>query len=67
MRGLVLRDISEVSEGDPDKLIDVILACLEGLSMKMAYSYPAKVQLPDAEVILRPFGPNPNDKKRSQA
>ena len=59
--------VGEVSKGDPDQLVDVILACLEGLSMRMAYSDPAhKVRLPDAEVILRLLGPSPQS-KRSQA
>jgi AcrR family transcriptional regulator len=49
----------EVSKGEPDQLVDVILACLEGLSMRMAYSDPsARVQLPDAAIILRVLGPN---------
>jgi AcrR family transcriptional regulator len=54
----------EVSKGDPDQLVDAILACLEGLSMRMAYSDPAhKVQLPEAEIILRLFGPSPQSKR----
>ena len=49
----------EISEGDPNQLVDVILACLEGLSMRMAYSDPgAKVRLPDAGIILRLLGPD---------
>jgi AcrR family transcriptional regulator len=55
--------VGEVYKGDPDQLVDVILACLEGLSIRMAYSDPAhKVQLPDAEIILRLLGPNPQSK-----
>jgi AcrR family transcriptional regulator len=54
----------EVSKGDPDQLVDVILACLEGLSIRMAYSDPAhKVNLPDAEIILRLLGPSPQSKR----
>ena len=50
--------IGEVSKGEPDQLVDVILACLEGLSMRMAYSEPgASVSLPDPEVVLRLLGP----------
>ena len=57
----------EVSKGDPDQLVDVILACLEGLSIRMAYLAPAdKVNLPDAEIILRLLGPSPQS-KRDQA
>jgi AcrR family transcriptional regulator len=51
--------VGEVSKGDPDQLVDVMLACLEGLSMRLAYSESsAKIQLPDAEIILRLLGPN---------
>jgi len=49
----------EVSKDEPDQIVDVILACLEGLSMRLAYSDPStKVQLPDAGIILRLLGPN---------
>lgn len=49
----------EVLKGDPGELVDVILACLEGLSLRMAYSSPeAKVPIPDAEIILRVLGPS---------
>jgi len=51
----------EVSGGEPDQLVDAILACLEGLSMRLAYSDPsAEVRLPDAGVILRLLGPDPS-------
>jgi AcrR family transcriptional regulator len=57
----------EVSKGEPDQLVDVILACLEGLSMRLAYSDPStKVQLPDAGLILRLLGPDLS-KERSPA
>jgi AcrR family transcriptional regulator len=53
----------EVSKGDPDQLVDVIFACLEGLSMRMAYSDPAhQVLVPDAEIILRLLGPSPHSR-----
>jgi AcrR family transcriptional regulator len=49
----------EVSKGGPDQLVDAILACLEGLSMRLAYSDPStKVELPDAGIILRLLGPD---------
>lgn len=49
----------EISKADPDQLADVILACLEGLSMRMAYPDPgAKVRLPDPWIVLRLLGPN---------
>jgi len=56
--------VGEVSKGDPDQLVDVILACLEGFSIRLAYSDPAqKVNLPDAEIILRLLGPRPQGKR----
>jgi len=61
------QSLGEVSKGDPDQLVDVILACLEGLSMRIAYSDSAhNVRLPDAEIILRLLGPRPHN-RRSQA
>jgi AcrR family transcriptional regulator len=49
----------EVARGDPDQLVDVILACLEGLSMRLAYSDPStRMELPDASIILRLLGPD---------
>ena len=54
----------EVSKGEPDQLVDAILACLEGLSMRLAYSDPGtKVQLPDAAIILRILGPDLSKEK----
>jgi AcrR family transcriptional regulator len=69
LRGLITdgQAMGGVSKGDPDQLVDVILACLEGLSMRIAYSDPAhQVRLPDAEIILRLLGPSPQS-KRSKA
>ena len=57
--------IGEVSRGDPDQLVDAILACLEGLSIRVAYSNPAvKVRLPDAKIILRLLGPGTSRRSR---
>ena len=54
----------EISKDEPDQLVDVILACLEGLSMRLAYSDPStEVQLPDAGIILRLLGPNPSKER----
>jgi AcrR family transcriptional regulator len=59
--------VGDVSKGDPDQLVDVILDCLEGLSIRMAFSDPShKVVLPSAEIILRLLGPMPGS-SRSQA
>jgi AcrR family transcriptional regulator len=71
IRGILRRLIvegqakGEVSKDEPDQLVDVILACLEGLSMRLAYSDPStKVQLPDAGIILRLLGPNLSKERR---
>ena len=49
----------EVSKDEPDQLVDVILACLEGLSVRLAYSDAStEVQLPDPGIILRLLGPD---------
>jgi AcrR family transcriptional regulator len=56
----------EVSKGEPDQLVDAILACLEGLSMRMAYSEPSEVRLPNARIILRLLGPDPSGEKEEE-
>jgi AcrR family transcriptional regulator len=50
----------EITEDDPDQLVDAIMACLDGLSRKMASlsSDEAKAQLPEARIILRMLGPH---------
>lgn len=54
----------EISKGDPDQLVDAVLACLEGLSVRLAYSTPRHtVHIPDAEIILRLLGPSPQRRK----
>ena len=53
----------EVIEGDPDQLVIVYLACLDGLS-RLALREPewVKKHFPDSEIILRIFKP-PADQK----
>jgi AcrR family transcriptional regulator len=53
----------EVAEGDPDQLVIVFLACLDGLS-RLALREPewVKKHFPETEIILRIFKP-PADKK----
>jgi len=46
----------EVAAGDPVQLVDVILACLEGLSMRIAYPGPRETKIPDSRIILRLLG-----------
>jgi len=53
----------EVAEGDPDQLVIVFLACLDGLS-RLALRDPewVKKHFPETEIILRIFKP-PADQK----
>ena len=57
---------SEISAGDPDELVDVILSFLEGLSMRLANSGSNEVRIPDATIVLRVLGPDSAGRKRSQ-
>jgi AcrR family transcriptional regulator len=54
----------EVAEGDPDQLVIVFLACLDGLS-RLALRDPERVKehFPETEIILRILGPYPPDQK----
>ncbi|HXZ23640.1 MAG TPA: TetR/AcrR family transcriptional regulator [Methanomassiliicoccales archaeon] len=49
----------EVADDDPDKLVAAIMACLEGIWMRMASLKPeeARDQFPDAKMILRMLKP----------
>lgn len=47
---------NEISKGDPDDLVDVILSFLEGLSMRLANSSSGEVRIPDAKIVLRVLG-----------
>jgi AcrR family transcriptional regulator len=53
----------EVAGGDPDQLVIVVLACLDGLS-RLALSDPERVKkhFPDAGIILRIFKPHSDQK-----
>jgi len=53
----------EVAEGDPDQLVIVFLACLDGLS-RLALREPewVKKHFPETEIILRIFKPPANQK-----
>jgi len=44
----------EVADGDPDQLVTVILACLDGLS-RLAFTDPDRTRkhFPDTEIVLR--------------
>jgi AcrR family transcriptional regulator len=63
MRQLIVEGqaTGEVTEGDPDQLMIVILACLDGLT-RLALRDPERVkkQFPDAGMILRIFKPCPD-------
>ena len=60
MRRLIVEGqaAGEVAEDDPDQLVDAIMACLDGLSRRMASlgSDQVKVHLPEARIILRMLG-----------
>jgi AcrR family transcriptional regulator len=49
----------EVAAGDPDQLMTVVEACLEGLT-RLAATDPERFahMVPTAEIVLRLFGPN---------
>jgi AcrR family transcriptional regulator len=49
----------EVAEGDPDQLVIVVLACLDGLT-RLALRDPERVKenFPDTRIILRIFKPH---------
>lgn len=47
----------EIVKDDPDQLTDTILACLDGLSRKMASLNPDEVKLPEPRIILRMLKP----------
>jgi AcrR family transcriptional regulator len=53
----------EVAEGDPDQLVIVFLACLDGLS-RLALRDPERVKkhFPETEIILRMLRPYPDQK-----
>lgn len=54
----------EIAGDDPDQLVDAIMACLDGLSRRMASLYPedVKMQLPEARIILRMLNPDSNSR-----
>ena len=60
MRRLILEGqaAGEIAEDDPDQLVDAIMACLDGLSRRMASlgSDQVQVHLPEARIILRMLG-----------
>ena len=57
------QDTGEIAEGDPDQLVTVFLACLDGLS-RWALRDPEQLKkhFPDAGIILRIFKPNSDQK-----
>jgi AcrR family transcriptional regulator len=65
MRQLIVEGqaTGEVSEGDPDQLVIVVLACLDGLT-RLALRDPERVKgnFPDNRIILRIFKPHSDQK-----
>ena len=62
IRGLVVEGqaTGEIANDDPDKLVNALLACVDGLS-RMVQVSPEDVEkrMPDAGIILRMLGPEP--------
>jgi AcrR family transcriptional regulator len=65
MRQLIVEGqaTGEVAEGDPDQLVTVVLACLDGLS-RLALRVPEQLKknFPDTGIILRIFKPHSDQK-----
>ena len=65
MRQLIVEGqaTGEVAEGDPDQLVIVVLACLDGLT-RLALRDPERVKgnFPDNRIILRVFKPHSDQK-----
>jgi AcrR family transcriptional regulator len=65
MRQLIVEGqaTGEVAEGDPDQLVIVVLACLDGLT-RLALRDPERVKgnFPDNRIILRIFKPHSDQK-----
>lgn len=69
MRQLIIEGqaTGEVAPGDPDQLVAVVGACLDGLT-RWALQEPAQFRtyVPDAEIVLRLFKPSPQEKSVSE-
>lgn len=69
MRHLIVEGqaTGEVATGDPDQLVAVMSACLDGLT-RWALRDPEhfRTAVPDARIILRLFQPEPAEKKASE-
>jgi hypothetical protein len=69
MRQLIVEGqaTGEVAPGDPDQLVAVVSACLDGLT-RWAVRDPEqfRIYVPDAEIVLRLFKPSTVEKKASE-
>jgi AcrR family transcriptional regulator len=69
MRHLIVEGqaTGEVAPGDPDQLVAVVSACLDGLT-RWAMQDPEQFSkyVPDAEIVLRLFKPSAEEKKASE-
>jgi hypothetical protein len=65
MRHLIVEGqaTGEVAEGDPDQMVIVVLACLDGLSrLALHNSEQLKRHFPDAGLLLRMLKPHSDQK-----
>ena len=62
MRRLIVegQKTGEIAKDNPDQLLEAVMACIEGLWKRMAYSDPGKVSesYPDSEIIFRMLKPD---------
>jgi hypothetical protein len=69
MRQLIVEGqaTGEVAPGDPDQLVAVVSACLDGLT-RWALRDPEqfRTSVPDAQIVLRLFQPCPEEKNASE-
>ncbi len=69
MRQLIVEGqaTGEVAPGDPDQLVAVVSACLDGLT-RWAVRDPEQFRtyVPDAQIVLRLFQPCPEEKNASE-
>jgi AcrR family transcriptional regulator len=56
----------EIAKDNPDKLLEAIMACVEGLWRRMTYSDPKKTSesFPDAKIMLRMLEPHQEKEPR---
>lgn len=48
----------EIAKDDPDQLLEAVMACIEGLWKRMAYSDKPSENYPDPKIVLRMLKPD---------